>query len=55
MNGAEAGMLTSMTEIPFEGKYLGLAIVRNDLASGDTLVAGTTGISVLVSGSSSDT
>lgn len=55
MNGAEAGTLTSMTEIPFDGKFLGLAVVRNDLAPGDTLAAGATGVSVLVTGSSSDT
>jgi folate-binding protein YgfZ len=55
MNGAEAGTLTSMTEIPFGGKYLGLAIIRNDLAPGETLWAGTTGMSVLVTGTSSYT
>lgn len=54
-NGVEAGTLTSMTEIPFDGKYLGLAIVRNDLASaGDWLAAGGTGVSVLLTGNSSD-
>jgi folate-binding protein YgfZ len=54
-NGVEAGMLTSMTEIPFDGKYLGLAIVRNDrAAAGDWLAAGGTGASVLVTGTSSD-
>ncbi|HEX7573278.1 MAG TPA: tRNA-modifying protein YgfZ, partial [Bacteroidota bacterium] len=53
-NGAEAGTLTSMTEIPFGGKYLGLAVVRNDLAPGDTLAAGATGVSVLLAGTSSD-
>ena len=54
-NGMEAGTLTSMTEIPFDGKYLGLAIVRNDLASaGDWLAAGGTGVSVLLTGNSSD-
>jgi hypothetical protein len=51
MNGAEAGMLTSMTDIPFGGKYLGLAIVRNDVAPGDTLSAGAT---VVVAGTSPD-
>jgi tRNA-modifying protein YgfZ len=50
-NGAEAGMLTSMTGIPFDGKYLGLAIVRNDVAPGDTLAAGAT---VVVAGTSPD-
>jgi glycine cleavage system aminomethyltransferase T len=55
-NGVEAGMLTSMTEIPFDGNYLGLAIVKNDIASaGDRLDAGGTGVSVLVTGTSSDT
>ena len=55
MNGAEAGTLTSMTEIPFDGKYLGLAIVRNDVAAaGDWLAAGGTGVSVLLTGNSSD-
>ena len=55
MNGAEAGTLTSMTDIPFGGKHLGLAIVRNDLSPGETLRAGTTGISVLVTGTVTDT
>lgn len=54
MNGAKAGTLTSMTDIPFNGKYLGLAIVRNDVAPGDTLAAGTTGASVVVAGTSPD-
>ena len=50
-NGLEAGMLTSMTEIPFGGEYLGLAILRNDIASpGERLEAGRTGLSVLVAG-----
>ena len=54
-DGAEAGTLTSITEIPFDGKYLGLAVIRNDLAPGDTLAAGTTGMSVLITGTTSDT
>ena len=54
-DGAEAGTLTSMTEIPFDGRYLGLAIVRKDLAPGDALAAGPTGVSVIVTGTSSDT
>jgi tRNA-modifying protein YgfZ len=54
-SGVEAGTLTSMTEIPFDGKYLGLAIVRNDLApAGEWLAAGGTGAGVLVTGTSSD-
>ena len=49
--GLEAGMLTSMTEVSFGGEYLGLAILRNDIASpGDRLDAGETGVSVLVAG-----
>ena len=55
-DGVDAGMLTSMTEIPFDGTYLGLAIVSNDGASaGDTLDVSGTGASVLVTGTSSGT
>jgi folate-binding protein YgfZ len=43
-NGAGAGMLTSMSEIPLDGEYAGLAIINNDSAApGDTLLAGTAG------------
>ena len=55
VDGAEAGTLTSMTEIPFDGKFLGLAIVRNDLAPGDMLTAGKTGVGLHVTGTPSGT
>jgi len=39
-NGAEAGMLTSLTGSAFGGAYLGLAVLRNDMgAPGDELEA----------------
>jgi tRNA-modifying protein YgfZ len=50
-NGGEAGMLTSMSEIPLDGVYAGLAIIRNESASpGDTLLAGTAAHPLLVAG-----
>jgi folate-binding protein YgfZ len=48
-DGVNAGMLTSMTDLPFQGKFLGLAIVSNDAAApGTRLEAGArdTGLTV---------
>jgi folate-binding protein YgfZ len=55
-NGLEAGMLTSLTEIPFGGEYLGLAVLRNDIAAaGDRLDAGDTDVTVLFTVTASGT
>ena len=46
--GADAGMITSRTEMPFGGRFPALAVVRNDLASpGATLDAGGIPVTVL--------
>jgi tRNA-modifying protein YgfZ len=48
-DGAEAGMLTSMTESPIAGHYMGLAVLRNDMgSSGDTLDTDAGGVRVHV-------
>ena len=46
--GADAGMITSRSEIPFAGRYPALAVVRNELARpGRTLDAGAIPVTVL--------
>jgi folate-binding protein YgfZ len=55
-NGTEAGNLTSMAEIPFGGRFPGLAILRNDIAApGEMLDVSASGISILVADTSSGT
>jgi folate-binding protein YgfZ len=54
MDGSDAGMLTSMTELPFSGLHLGLAVIRDDLAAaGQRLQADTNGTFVHVAGPAS--
>jgi len=50
-NGVEAGTLTSLTNVPFAGRYPGLAILRNDAANpGERLDAGPAPSGVFVTG-----
>ena len=54
--GGDAGMITSMTDVPFGGQYLGLAVARPDIAApGDTLDARGTLVIVVADGASSST
>jgi len=52
--GVEAGTLTSMAEIPLDGRFPGIAILRNDIASpGEMLAVSGCEVSVVVRDTSS--